>query len=112
MSKLNYEKITKIVSMGGVEQVSPPFQVMDKWVDGMECYKVPSQSSSDTNYHVLITKSGVDNVDDEYICGCPSFEYDILHTPPTCKHCEAVKIVKNVGYSNDLKKQIEIEDEY
>ena len=54
----------------------------------------------------------VNNVDDEYICGCPSFEYDTLHTPPTCKHCEAVKIVKNVGYSNDLKKQIEIEDEY
>jgi len=96
--------------MGGIVLSQPPVHLMDKYVEGMECYRVPSQSSSEA-YYILITKSGVESVDDEYLCECPSFEYDTLHTPQTCKHCEAVKIVLNVGYSNELKKQIEIEED-
>lgn len=97
MSKINYEKITAIVSKGLVERLdTPDDRVAGIWEDGMECWKVTSQTNP-KDYYCVVYKS------DGLICECKSFEYDTIHTPQTCKHCEAVKVIKGDKNRTDLK---------
>ena len=84
MSKINQSKIDGILARREVsylmkETTSP---------DGDEFWQVASATDKSKSYVITINK---DNV---FECECPSFKYDVVNDPQTCKHCEAVKQFK------------------
>jgi len=82
LSKIKQSKIDGILARREVSLVS--FEE----TEGDEVWQVASQTDKSKSYMITINKANT------FECECPSFKYDVVNDPQTCKHCEAVKQFK------------------
>ena len=83
MSKINQSKIDKILSRREVSLVAK--------TDTTEHWQALSQTDINKSYIVEFKNQLEQGM---FSCECPSFKYDEVNDPQTCKHIEAVKILK------------------
>ena len=94
MSKINQSKIDKILSRREVSLVAK--------TDTTEHWQALSQTDTTKSYIVEFNNSIEQAI---FTCECPSFKYDEVNDPQTCKHIEAVKQLKYQQLTKDVEER-------